>query len=281
MCGRYALTLPPEAVRAYFGYVEQPNFPPRYNIAPTQPVPVVLEENGARHFRLMRWGFLPSWVKDPKEFPLVINIRSETAAEKPSFRNALKRRRCLMPADGFYEWRGKGKEREAYLAASKDRGAFAFAALWETWISKDGSEIDTVAMVNGDANGVMSAIHHRSPVILEPADWPVWLDPANESEGIAAMLKPPPEDAYELIRISEAVNKVSNDGPEVQTPWEEGAASLPSPLEGEGGPEDRMRGDGPNSLTRLGAASPPSPSRGEGKAARSKRAGDGGQGSLF
>jgi putative SOS response-associated peptidase YedK len=280
MCGRYALTLPPEAVRAYFGYVEQPNFPPRYNIAPTQPVPVVLQENHARHFRLMRWGFLPSWVKDPKEFPLVINIRSETAAEKPSFRNALKRRRCLMPADGFYEWRGKGKEREAYLAARKDRGPFAFAALWETWIGKDGSEIDTVAMVNGDANGVMSAIHHRSPVILEPSDWPVWLDPANESDGIATMLRPPPEDAYELIRIGQMVNKVSNDGPEVQMPWGEGT-SLPSPLEGESGPEDRMRGDRPNSLTRLGSASPPSPSGGEGKAVRSKRAGDGGQGSLF
>jgi putative SOS response-associated peptidase YedK len=279
MCGRYALTLPPEAVRAYFGYVGQPNFPPRYNIAPTQPVPVVLQENDARHFRLMRWGFLPSWVKDPKEFPLVINIRSETAAEKPSFRNALKRRRCLMPADGFYEWRGKGKEREAYLAARKDRGLFAFAALWETWISKDGSEIDTVAMVNGDANGVMSAIHHRSPVILEPADWPVWLDPANESEGIAAMLRPPPEDAYELIRISDLVNKVANDGPQVQVPMGEGVC-VPSPLAGEGGPQDRMRGSYPS--PGEASASPPSPARGEGKSASRKRGGGtSGQGSLF
>jgi putative SOS response-associated peptidase YedK len=254
MCGRYALTLPPDAVRLYFGYAARPNFPPRFNIAPTQPVPVVLEENGARAFRLMRWGFLPSWVKDPKAFPLIINIRVETAAEKPSFRNALKRRRCLMPADGFYEWRrlgtGPRAGRHAYLAARADRGPMAFAALWETWISPDGSEIDTVAMMTGPANGVMGAIHDLCPVILDPADWPLWLDPANETEGIAALLKPPPDDAFELIRIGDAVNKVANDGPEVQRPLGENGAnagSLPSPHAGEDGAKRRMRGDASNS----------------------------------
>jgi putative SOS response-associated peptidase YedK len=172
MCGRYAVTLPPEAMREAFAYREQPNFPPRYNIAPTQPVPVVRLDEGRRQFILMRWGFIPGWVKDPKTFPLVINVRSESAREKPSFRAALTRRRCLMPADGFYEWHrlGEGRQQEnrPYLFRKPDRSLFAFAALWETWHSQDGSEIDTVAIVTGPANGQMAAIHHRSPVIVPP-----------------------------------------------------------------------------------------------------------------
>src|SRR5690606_12498466 len=115
MCGRYAITLPPDAMQALFRYGERPNFPPRYNIAPTQPVPVVRIHNGAREFILMRWGFIPGWVKDAKAFPLVINIRGESAHEKPSFRAALTRRRCLMPADGFYEWHRVDKESRPYL----------------------------------------------------------------------------------------------------------------------------------------------------------------------
>jgi putative SOS response-associated peptidase YedK len=174
MCGRYAITLPPQAMREAFAYPEQPNFPPRYNIAPTQPVPVVRMHEGARQFILMRWGFIPGWVKDAKDFPLVINIRSESAREKPSFRAAFTRRRCLMPVDGFYEWHRLGKENRPYLFRRPDRGLFAFAALWETWHSQDGSEIDTVAMVTGPANGLMSAIHHRCPVIVEPRDHDAW-----------------------------------------------------------------------------------------------------------
>jgi len=225
MCGRYAITLPPEAMRAAFGYREQPNLPPRYNIAPTQPVPVVLPHNGARSFLLMRWGFIPGWVKDPKDFPLVINIRSESAAEKPSFRNALTRRRCLMPADAFYEWRrsGSGKEarNEAFLFRRADRGFFAFAALWETWISPDGSEIDTVAMMTGPANGTMAGIHHRCPIILDPADHDAWLDPQATPQQTGRLLKPPPDDLLTPLAIGPAVNKVANDGPEVQTPMAE------------------------------------------------------------
>ena len=102
MCGRFVITSPPEALRQIFGYLEQPNFPPRHNIAPTQPVPVVIVENGARHFRLMRWGLIPAWIKDPRKFTLLINARSETVTEKPAFKNAIRRRRCLIPADGYY-----------------------------------------------------------------------------------------------------------------------------------------------------------------------------------
>jgi putative SOS response-associated peptidase YedK len=238
MCGRYALTLPPEAVKAYFRYREQPNFPPRYNIAPTQPIPVVRIENGERQFILMRWGFIPSFVKDPKDFPLVINIRSETVREKPSFRNAFNRRRALMPADGFYEWHRLGKENRPYLLRKPDWGIFAFAALWETWHDPSGSEIDTAALVNTHANGTIAAIHHRSPVILEPKDFDVWLDPATPPEDAYGLLRPPPDDLLELVPISSLVNKVANDGPELQeiaAPSEAAAvpkAAAPEPEQG-------------------------------------------------
>ncbi len=218
MCGRYALTLPPDAVRSFFGYTDQPNFPPRYNIAPTQPVPVVHLQDRVRRFTLMRWGFLPGWVKDPKDFPLVINIRSETAREKASFRAAIQRRRALMPADGFYEWQRLGRDSRPFLLRRPDRGPFAFAALWETWASSDGSEIDTVALLNTTANGVIAAIHERSPVILPPDLFDAWLDPATPTEKALALLRPPPDDLLEMIPIGKAVNKVANDGPEVQQP---------------------------------------------------------------
>ncbi len=219
MCGRYALTLPPDAVRQLFGYPQQPNFPPRYNIAPTQPVPVVVAREGERAFMLMRWGFIPGFVKDIKAFPLVINVRGETIREKPSFRAAFTRRRCLMPADGFYEWQRSGGQNRAYLFRRPDRGVFAFAAIWETWHSPDGSEIDTVALVNGPANGVMSAIHERCPVIVTPQAFDLWLDPATTPDEAETLLRPPPDDLLEIVPIGSAVNKVANDGPEVQAPY--------------------------------------------------------------
>src|SRR6188474_349170 len=129
MCGRYALTSAPEAIRALFGYPEQPNFPPRYNIAPTQPIAIVRLVDGKREFALVRWGLLPSWVKDPKNFTLLINARGETAIEKPAFRNAMKRRRCLIPADGFYEWKRDGTVKRPYLIRLKGGAPFAFAGL--------------------------------------------------------------------------------------------------------------------------------------------------------
>ncbi len=227
MCGRYALTLPPQAVRQAFGYDGKPNFPPRYNIAPTQPVPVVVARDGARHFELMRWGFVPGWVKDLKDFPLVINVRSETVREKPSFRAAFTRRRCLMPADGFYEWHKTGKENRAYLFRRPDRGPFAFAAIWETWHSPDGGELDTVALLNSHANGLMSAIHPRCPVLLQPGEADLWLDPATSAADAEALLKPPGDDELEMLRIGPLVNKVANDGPELQTPWTDVAADGP------------------------------------------------------
>ncbi len=219
MCGRYALIVPPEVLRLACGYAENPNFPPRYNIAPTQPVPVVVARDGMRHFELMRWGFLPGWVKDMKDFPLVINVRSETVREKPSFRAAFTRRRCLMPADGFYEWHRTGKDNHAYLFRRPDRAPFAFAAIWETWHSADGSELDTVALLNSHAKGLMSAIHERCPVLVQHKDADRWLDPDMPATEAARMLHPPDDDVLEMVRIGPLVNKVANDSAAVQAPW--------------------------------------------------------------
>ena len=225
MCGRYAITLPPEAVRGFFRYVEQPNFPPRYNIAPTQPVPVVrLQREGdgrlARHFVLMRWGFIPFFVKDLKKIPLLINARGETMAEKPSFRGAVKRRRCLFIADCFYEWRREGEVKGAgqpYMIRRADGAPFGFAGLWEDWSSPDGSQVETACIVTVDANGEMSAVHDRMPAIIEPKNFDLWmsLDEADTPKALS-LARPAEEDLLTLTRISRAVNKVANDGPQVQ-----------------------------------------------------------------
>ena len=220
MCGRFALTQTPNTVQAWFAYPERPNFPPRYNIAPTQPVAVVLQRDGAPHFILMRWGFIPGFVKDPKDFPLVINIRAETAAQKPSFRNALQRRRCLIPADGFYEWQRLGKTSQPFLIRRPDQGLFAFACLWETWSGADGSEIDTVAILTTQASGLLTGIHERTPVVLDRDASGAWIEPDLRPAEIEAFLKSPPDDFFEALRIGNAVNRVANDDASLQVPIE-------------------------------------------------------------
>src|SRR5687768_320684 len=133
MCGRYAIITAPEAIRRLFGYSEHPNFPARYNVAPTQPIPIVRLQSGERHFALVRWGLIPAWVKDPKTFTLLINARGESALDKAAFKNAMKRRRCLIPADGFYEWKRTGDAKQPYFVRLRSGAPFAFAGLWETW----------------------------------------------------------------------------------------------------------------------------------------------------
>src|SRR3954465_6155475 len=162
MCGRFVITSPPEALRQIFGYLEQPNFPPRYNIAPTQPVPVVILENGGRHFQLMRWGLIPSWVKDPRKFTLLINARSETIREKPAFKNAIKRRRCLIPADGYYEWQDAGGRKRPFFIYRRDRQPVGFAALAETWMGPNGDEQDTDATPPAPARRRHAPPHRRA-----------------------------------------------------------------------------------------------------------------------
>jgi putative SOS response-associated peptidase YedK len=215
MCGRFVITSAPEALRKLLGYKEQPNFPPRYNIAPTQPIPVVRLDQGERHFALMRWGLIPSWVKDPKQFALLINARLEGIVEKPSFRAAMKRRRCLIPADGFYEWQKRGKTKQPFFIRARNREPFAFAGLWETWTDRDGGEIETAAIVTCAANEAIAPVHERMPVIVPPENFDAWLDGDRiDAKQAAALAGPAPEDFLKAYEISTRVNSVKNDSAE-------------------------------------------------------------------
>ena len=232
MCGRFVITSPPAALRAMFGYAEQPNFPPRHNIAPTQPIPVVMIENGARHFRLMRWGLLPAWVKDPRKFTLLINARSETVQDKPAFRNAMKRRRCLIPADGYYEWHTADGRKRPFFIHRRDGEPFGLAGLAETWIGPNGEELDTVAIVTAAASPDLAVLHHRVPVTIAPDDFARWLDcAAFEVEAAMALLHAPEEGEFAWHEVSTRVNRVVNDDEQLILPIsdEERAAEAPLP----------------------------------------------------
>ncbi|HEY1309417.1 MAG TPA: SOS response-associated peptidase [Pseudolabrys sp.] len=219
MCGRYTFTSAPEAMRQLFRYLEQPNFPPRYNVAPTQPIAIVRLVDGQRHFALVRWGFLPSWVKDPKTFALVINARGESVIEKPAFRAAMKRRRCLIPADGFYEWQKAGDRKRPFFIHAKSGTPLAFAGLWETWTGPNGEELETAAIVTTRANRALGAIHDRMPVIVPPEAFDLWLDNATvDATAAAALIAPAPDDLLEANEISTAVNRTANDGPKLLEP---------------------------------------------------------------
>lgn len=219
MCGRFVITSPPAALRQMFGYAEQPNFPPRHNIAPTQPIPVVILENGGRHFRLMRWGLVPAWVKDAREFALLINARAETVAEKPAFKNAMKRRRCLIPADGYYEWHAARNRKRPHFIHRRDGVPIGLAGLAETWIGPNGEELDTVAIVTAPASADLSALHHRVPVTIAPGDFERWLDcGAHDVEEAMALLRPPREGEFAWHEVSTRVNGVANDDSQLILP---------------------------------------------------------------
>jgi putative SOS response-associated peptidase YedK len=214
MCGRYTIVATPEQLRAILRYLEQPNFPPRYNVAPTQPIPIVRLINGERHFALVRWGLLPSWVKDPKAFSLLINARGETINEKASYKAAMKRRRCLIPADGFYEWQAGGARKQPYYIRPKSGEPLAFGGLWETWIGPNGEELETAAIVTTTANRTLKAIHDRMPVIIAPEQFDLWLGNGDEdTKAATALIKPAPDDLLEAIPVSAGVNRVANDNP--------------------------------------------------------------------
>ncbi len=219
MCGRFVITSAPAALRQLFGYVEQPNFPPRYNVAPTQPIPVVLIENGARHFRLMRWGLLPSWVKDPKGFTLLINARSETVLEKPAFRHAIRRRRGLIPADGYYEWKSIDGRKQPFFIHRADRTRLGFAALFETWIGPNGEELDTAAIVTAAAGEDLATLHDRVPVTISPRDFERWLDHRDdEIDAILPLMTAPRIGEFAWHPVSTRVNRVANDDAQLLLP---------------------------------------------------------------
>lgn len=229
MCGRFVLSSSPQEIEALFGIAGlDPAPPPRYNIAPTQPIIVVtagpIPEPGAnrppRSAMLARWGFLPGWVKDPKEFPLLINARSETAATKNSFRAAMRHRRVLIPASGFFEWkRQEGRKSQAYFIRPREGGTVAFAGLMETWAEPGGSEIDTAAILTTAANHTIGHIHDRMPVIIGQDDFSRWLDCSGQSPAdVAELLRPAPDTLMEAVPISDRVNKVANSDPGILEP---------------------------------------------------------------
>jgi putative SOS response-associated peptidase YedK len=219
MCGRFVITSPPEALRQIFGYIEQPNFPPRHNIAPTQPVPVVIIEHGARHFRLMRWGLVPSWVKDPRKMTLLINARSEGITEKLAFKNAVRRRRCLIPADGYYEWQAAGGRKRPYFIYRRDGQPFALAAIAEIWMGPNGEELDTVAIVTGAASEDLAVLHPRVPVTLTPADFARWLDCSSDSaEPVMDLMTSPEVGEFAWHEVSTRVNHADNDDAQLILP---------------------------------------------------------------
>ena len=218
MCSRYNLTSPHEAVRSYFNYRNAEPFPPRYNIAPTQPVAIVrLDHAGERELRLVRWGLIPPWVKDPRQFTTLINARAETVAEKPSFRGAMRHKRCLVPADGFYEWVGPAGAKRPHLIRPRSGGPIAFAGLAEQWLGADGSELETMAIITVAANATVAPIHDRMPAILAPDAFAAWLDCRGVSAGEAcALLGPAPDDLLEAFEVTRKLSNPRNEGPEVQ-----------------------------------------------------------------
>jgi putative SOS response-associated peptidase YedK len=230
MCGRYAITTAPEAMRALFRYREAPDFPPRYNIAPTQPVPIVRRHEGERQFALVRWGLVPAWVKDPRQFALLHVARSESVNDKPAFKNAMKRRRCLLPADGFYEWSEHGPRRPFYIRA-KSLSPLALAGLWESWMGPNGEEVESVAVITTPANRMLTPIADRMPAIVPPEAFDLWLDCATvDALTAAAFLLPAPENLLEAYEVSTAVNRAANDGPELIAPAAPRPAGAPEPV---------------------------------------------------
>lgn len=221
MCGRFVLTADGQSIQTHFNLVAVPEglAVARYNIAPTQPVMVITNQS-PKTITMQKWGLIPSWSKDPSIASTLINARSETLEEKPSFRTAFKRRRCLIPATGFYEWgKGEGKAKQPYYIHLKNTPVFAFAGLWETWNSPDGDMVETCTIITTEPNELISPFHHRMAVILDPDDYDLWLSPDELSP---MMLKPLlntyPVERMAYYAVSSLVNNVRNDSPECIKP---------------------------------------------------------------
>ena len=218
MCGRYLLTSPVDLLRQLFRFMERPNLGPRYNIAPTQEVPIVrLTREGDRPELIMaRWGLVPYWADDLKIGNRLINARAETVERTPAFREAYQRRRCLVPADGFYEWRKEGRQRQPLLIRRRDQEPFALAGLWERWKQPDGQILRSCTIATCPANALVAEVHDRMPVILAENDHARWLDPA-QGDG-RALLRPCPAEWLEALPVSPRVNSPAHDDPECLAP---------------------------------------------------------------
>jgi len=218
MCGRFSLTRGDRDLEEEFG-VEVPfDVRPRYNIAPTQEVLVLLDDGEQRRIEALHWGLIPSWAKDPKMGHKLINARAETLLERPSFREAFRKRRCLILADGFYEWRvTPGRKRPVYVRL-KSKRPFGFAGLWERWTSPEGRTLKTCAIITTEANELLKPVHHRMPAIVPKGLIDLWLDPQSDLKRLSEVLKPYPSEELEAYEVSQLVNSPQNDLPECIEP---------------------------------------------------------------
>lgn len=242
MCGRYTLTDPGAELLRHFHLPGLPDgYRPRFNIAPTQPVTAIIADEDGRRAGALRWGLIPSWAKDPAIGNRMINARGETVAEKPSFRTALRRRRCLIPADGFYEWHQREDRKQPVRFVAADNGVFAFAGLWESWrppgprdsryaerdtdpgADEQTDPVDviyTCTIITTDANEFVRPVHHRMPVIIAPTDYDLWLDrEVQDPEAVLPLLRSAPEDALHMYDVSTLVNSPRNEAPDCIAPF--------------------------------------------------------------
>lgn len=220
MCGRFALKTPPAKLKAAFGLDEVVDFAPRFNIPPSTDIPVIRQSlEGKRVLHLIRWGLVPHWAKDPAIGNRLNNARSESAAGKPAFRDAIRRRRCLVPADGFYEWKAEGRQKLPYYISLKTGVPMAMAGMWESWRTPDGEILRTCCILTTGPNDVMEPIHDRMPVIIDPADYAFWLDPEmTEPEALGPLLSPYPADKMRAWPVSRNVNRANYEAKDAIEP---------------------------------------------------------------
>jgi len=225
MCGRFTRKENFQQLAKFLGLRTIPQLPPRYNIAPSQLIACVRTnpESQENECVQLKWGLVPSWAKDPSIGHKMINARAETVAEKPSFRKAFQQQRCLILADGFYEWKREGKEKQPYYIHFTDNRAFVFAGVWERWETDSEPPLESCAIITTGPNALMEPIHHRMPVILHPKDYALWLDlTVHEAPSLASLLQPHPPEHMETYPVSRLMNNPRNDGPTCHLPFVEG-----------------------------------------------------------
>jgi putative SOS response-associated peptidase YedK len=219
MCGRYSITTPTEALRRLFDFSGHPNLGPNYNVAPTSIVPLVRLNKSGRELAMARWGFIPSWTKEVRTKPL-INARAETVAEKPSFRGAFKYRRCLVPADGYFEWqKSDDGSKQPWHIHRADHRPFGMAGIWETYLDRDGTELDTLAILTSAANDKLAALHNRMPVIIPPDQFDRWMGTDPKAAGsLVDLLQPTQSDFFTAYPVDKRVGRVGQDDADIVKP---------------------------------------------------------------
>lgn len=220
MCGRYTITAPLEAIQRIFRVSDRPNLAPRYNVAPTQSVPIVRrppgEDGEARQLVTVRWGLIPFWAKDESIGNRLINARADGVADKPAFRDSFAKRRCLVVADGFYEWQKQGSKKQPFRITLSSGEPFGFAGLWSDWKNPEGERVETCTIITTDANDLLEPIHNRMPVILDPADFDRWLD--GDRDEALGLLQPYDPEAMTAYPVDPKVGNVRNESPDLIDP---------------------------------------------------------------